>query len=107
MLRNILIGISAAVLMSVSMAADAADYVSQVYACGANSIIITLQSGKSLWVYAPDAGSTMMDRIYAMSLELLASGKQIGYYNSLGTGNSTCGLSGLQEISVMTATNSN
>lgn len=104
MLRRYLMGISAFLLMSASLSAQAADYVTSVYECG-NTELIYLKSGKVLWVWLSETSQDNYDHIYAMALELLASGKQIGYYNNLNNTGTVCGVPNAQEIDVMQATN--
>ena len=105
MSRTILAALILAVSLSFSTAASAANYVTTVYACGTNSVLIYLSGGSVLWMYAPDLSTAQFNRMYALSLELLASQKQIGYFNNAGSG-STCGVSGLQEITVLEGTSS-
>ena len=106
MSRTSIAGLLSLCMMAASTAANAADYVTSVYACGENGAVIYLQSGKKLLLYLPDTTADQFARMYAMSLELLASQKQIGYYNNVAT-ITTCGIAGLQEITVLQAMNSN
>lgn len=90
-------------LFSVSSLA-AADTVTKVQECG-NSFLIFLSSGTVLnvWRNDPAMSSWSYDHLYAMSLELLSSGRQIGYHNAVGSPGVTCGVTS-QEITVMAAT---
>lgn len=108
MIRRLSVGaLVAAGLMSASVNASAADYVTKVQLCGPNQNLIFLQSGIILVEDFTDSTHMSLglyDQIYAMALELLSSGKQVGYYNSLKT-ESICGVTAT-EINVLEATNS-
>lgn len=103
MLRHLTSIALALSLFSVSNLA-AADSVTQVQECG-NSFLIYLSSGKVLnvWRNDPAMSSWSYDHLYAMALELLSTGRQIGYYNAIGGPGVTCGVTS-QEITVMAAT---
>jgi len=104
MVRRFIVCAAAALgLMTFSVSASAGDYVSSVQSCG-NSVIIQLASGKTIVVLLADTTQDNYDHLYAMALELLASGKQTGYYNNAGTSN-VCGYTNIQEITTLTATN--
>ena len=107
MIRNYFLGMVASGLMLVSMQAPAAtpDYVTDVYLCGPNIIQIFLKSGIVLEADFTDSTNMtagLFNQIYAMGLELLASGKQVGYYNNLKT-ETSCGRSGVIEINAFMA----
>ena len=110
MIRRILLGIltGSLILASSQASASAPDYVSSVTQCGPNIILITLQSGTVLNVWLNDTTNmtqNLYDHLYAMALELLASGKQIGYYNQIGSPGTVCGKPNSIEISILAATN--
>jgi len=115
MKRNISIVCAAVLLMltsTITSASSEAKYVTRVQACGNNAFVVDVSNSAGtlivqLWAYLPDLSQDQFNRMYAMSLELLASGKQIGYYDSLSTGRTNCGFTGLQEIGTMAATNAN
>lgn len=92
-------------LFSVANLASA-DTVTKVQECG-NSFLIYLSGGTVLnvWRNDPAMSSWSYDHLYAMALELLASGRQMGYHNAIGGPSVVCGVTST-EITVMTATNS-
>lgn len=95
------------VLLS-TQASAAPDYVTSVQLCGPNIIMISLKSGTSLNVWLNDTTNmtqNLYDHLYAMALELLASGKQVGFYNQIGQPGTTCGQANSIEINNLTATN--
>lgn len=107
--RYLVHGVIAIGLLAVSAAASAADYVSAVEVCGQESFIIELQSGKDLYVALPNndtnlADITWFNSLYALAVELLASQKQISWYNNVGTVNA-CGLTAVQQIDALQGTN--
>ena|SRR5690348_16593146 len=110
MLRIIRTSLISAILGSALLSTQAnaaADYVTSVELCGANIIMIGLKSGTSLNVWLNDTvnmNQNLFDHMYAMALELLASGKQVGYYNQIGQPGLVCGVSNSIEISILVAT---
>ncbi|HEU5398422.1 MAG TPA: hypothetical protein VFV77_04010 [Gammaproteobacteria bacterium] len=107
MIRRLSVGALVAIgLMSASVNASAGDYVTKVELCGPNQNLIFLQSGTVLvedFLDNVHMSTGLYDQIYAMALELLSSGRQVGYYNNLKTEN-FCGVNAI-EISVFEATN--
>lgn len=112
MRRHFIYAILGAIIGSMPMGAFAVnggknDYVTAVYACGTKIIIDTKNEG---WVYADasdtNVGQNTANWILAVALELLASGKQMGYfYEPTGTAvNTNCGVTA-PEITVLEATN--
>lgn len=106
MIRRFIIGaVLASGLMGLSATASAAT-VTSVYACSANTFNITLSNGTILnvWLADPNIGMTgnFYDHLYAMSLELLASGRQVGTYETVGQ-TTACGQT-VTEIKGLTAT---
>lgn len=90
-----------------TQASASADYVTSVQLCGPNIIVIGLKSGTTLDMWLNDTTNmtqNLYDHLYAMALELLASGKQIGYYNQIGQPGLVCGANNSIEISVLQAT---
>jgi hypothetical protein len=91
-----------------TQASAAPDYVTSVQLCGPNIIMINLKSGTSLNVWLNDSANmtqNLYDHLYAMALELLASGKQVGYYNQIGQPSLVCGQNDSIEINNLVATN--
>lgn len=108
MIRHCFLGLFAGSLMIFSTQSSAAisDYVSSVYMCNTNTLQIFLKSGTVLVADLTDTtnmSQSLFDKLFSMSLELLASGRQITYYNNLKT-ETTCSRSAI-EISAMTVSN--
>jgi hypothetical protein len=83
-----------------------ADKVLEVYNCGAD-VGIRMQNGGWLAVRESEVGQVQQNRIYAMALMLLASGKPAGYYNPSPTVFANwCGITNqVRSITVLAALN--
>lgn len=86
-----------------------ADYVTKIFTCY-NNTILTLASGTQVYFTTSDnsISQNSYDHLYAQALELLASGRQVDWYDAppfvAETSQSLCGQSAY-EIHVFRATN--
>src|SRR5215469_7978996 len=88
MLRHHAIGLVATLgLMSASADAATPQYVTSVYMCSEFTFNVNLSDGTILNVWLNDTAvmnQNLYDKLYAMFLELLASGRQVGGYDVVG-----------------------
>ena len=101
-IRRLLLGIFAGGLLTISMQAYAItpEPVIGVEQCGPNNVSIYLANGTVLYFTLLDQVNmtqNLYDHLYAMALELLASGKALYWYNNLGTA-TICGNAGAIEV---------